>query len=94
MTKIEIINEIQKQLQYDHYTTPEIKGVLIHNALESGGEGEGETYTYVYKITCKDGETFFVQANGHYDSYDGTDFSYCVPYEVEEYMAPTFRRKA
>jgi hypothetical protein len=54
---------------------------------EFGGEGMGDHCHYVIKFTRKsDLEDFvYVQFNGYYDSYNGSDYSYGDRYIVEPY---------
>ena len=51
-----------------------------------GGEGQGETYYSVWKFVSKDGEVAFVQFDGSYQSYSGSEFDdyfFVEPKQVE-----------
>jgi hypothetical protein len=72
------------------------KSIYKHDPFENfnfeiveqfGGEGMGDHCYYVIKFTRKsDPEDFvYVQFNGYYSSYDGSDYSYGNSYIVEPY---------
>lgn len=51
-----------------------------------GGEGQGETYYSVWKFVSKDDEVAFVQFDGSYQSYCGSEFDdyfFVKPKQVE-----------
>lgn len=86
MNKYEILVAIKKHVQEEGaWDYPTIEGVEFNQKDSYGGEGEGDTIGVVWEVTPKDLPSFFVQANGHYDSYAGSDYSYCEPCEVIPY---------
>ena len=87
MNKYDILVEIKKYVQKEGaWDYPSIEGVEFHEEDSYGGEGQGDTIGCVWKVTPKDIPSFYVQANGNYDSYNGSDYSYCEPCEVEPYQ--------
>lgn len=77
-----ITDHIQKGMAW--YESPEIVGYETSIEAEFGGEGQGELIYTVYKVKKGD-QVVFVKCDGHYESYNGADFSYCEPYFAEPY---------
>lgn len=61
------------------------QGIVYKHEDNHGGEGEGEDYWSVYSFT-KGGETVYIQFQGWYASYNGSDFTewfFVEPQEVK-----------
>lgn len=61
-------------IQYKNY---ENDYYLVESEVDAyGGEGQGEEYWKVSRVLDKrTNEVFFIQFDGHYTSWDGTDWS-------------------
>lgn len=77
MTKSEIIAEVKEQMRKGNHPEyeMEIAGVEITQEDQVGGEDEGSDYYYVMNFKT-DTENFNLLISGHYDSNNGTDFTY------------------
>jgi hypothetical protein len=78
------INEFLGEVDYDDNSFENFNFEVVE---QFGGEGKGDHCYYVIKFTRKsDSEDFvYVQFNGYYDSYNGSDYSYGNSYIVEPY---------
>lgn len=53
--------------------------LTIEEVDKNGGEGEGEYYNQVFKVTVTTPESievFYIESEGHYDSWEGVSY-YC-----------------
>lgn len=79
--------DIENSFFYDTYVNEVMKllpGVTAELVEEYGGEDQGYSYYSVYKFT-EDGESVFVQFDGHYYSHDGSYYDkwfFVTPKEV------------
>jgi hypothetical protein len=78
------INEFIGEFDYKNNSFENFNFEVVE---QFGGEGKGDHCYYVIKFTRKsDSEDFvYVQFNGYYSSYDGSDYSYGNSYIVEPY---------
>jgi hypothetical protein len=78
------INEFIGEFDYKNNSFENFNFEVVE---QFGGEGKGDHCYYVIKFTRKsDPEDFvYVQFNGYYDSYNGSDYSYGNSYIVEPY---------
>jgi hypothetical protein len=65
--------------EWDEVGTLETSLGTVEEVEQVGGEGQGE-HAHVVLKTVSTGQLFRI--NGHYDSYNGTDWDYAKLYEV------------
>jgi len=90
MNKEQALEFLQTEINKGSYsgTHPEeIENNLLDFTIisEEGGEGQGDRYTLILRVPTDDG-LMLVRVNAHYESNNGTDFSYADVEEVEEYQ--------
>ncbi len=67
------------------------KGITFENQDSYGGEGQGDSYWSVYKFTRGD-ESVYVQFDGWYQSYNGSEFTEWFFVEPKEVTVTQFHR--
>lgn len=75
-------SEVRDPEELDYEKIEETKGLKVTEVKREGGEGQGDEYTVVLSLK-NESETMLVRIDASYNSYDGTDWSYCEVYECE-----------
>lgn len=81
--------------EYDEESTVEFKKILVDNKVivefedNHGGEGEGDDFWTVYSFTL-DTEKVFVQFDGWYASYNGSEYSEWFFVQPKEVMVTQY----
>jgi len=88
MTKKELIVKFQEDIRSGDFDVWEesdnYQGATLEVEDEWGGEGQGDEVGYIFKFNFNN-EQFFVRVLGHYNSHEGSDYSYADVDEVESY---------
>lgn len=77
--------------QEDTYNTLQEAGITTKRIDRYGGEGKGDDYWSVYEFS-NGNELVYVQFDGWYDSYDGSDFNEWFFVEPKEVKVVEFHR--
>ena len=68
------------------------KGITFTNKESFGGEGMGDDYWTVYSFSNKEGEKVYVQFDGWYQSYSGSEFTEWFFVEPKQVTVTKFTR--
>ena len=82
----------EKQETTDFRSALIAEGITAKHEDNHGGEGEGEDYWSVYSFTDESGAKIFIQFDGYYASYVGSEYATYFEVKPKEVLVTQYSR--